>query len=176
MSDPTWQGLFWGGHDIPFVQAAQTPLEQYSLVPHCLPSTEKPVEVQTGDPVVHTIEAAVQEPASLQSAPAAHATQAPALQTAPASQVHPLALRPTELQTVAPPSHSVTPMWQAPGLQDTPGVHMTDASGALSIPESPEVPASLASPESPVVTLPSPDAGPSYTLPSVVEASAPSFA
>jgi hypothetical protein len=130
-ADPRSQGLsgYAGWHDSPCVQAWHTPFWQSipPSGPQAVP-VNGPEGVQTGTPVVHTIELFWHAPASLQSFPAAQGTQDPMLQTAPASHIVPLLA------------------WaQGPGAASAPPSPVVPASG--------ETVASFVEPLSPTVSL-----------------------
>jgi hypothetical protein len=112
---PVWQGLD-GVQVAPTVHAVQTPSSQTWPVPHMVPLATFPVSVQTGAPVSHVIAAVRQGfAATVQLAPAWHATQAPvALQTLFGAQVVPAATSvPLSLHTGVPLEQTSEPWWQA---------------------------------------------------------------
>jgi hypothetical protein len=123
---PAWHSapVALGVHGAMFVHGLQTPPRQYWPIPHGLPSLALPMLVQTGAPVEHTTLDCWQEPASLQSAPIGHATQEPALQTAPESHIIPSITVPDCVQARTPPSQVSLPVWHAAGVHMLPGVQV----------------------------------------------------
>jgi hypothetical protein len=99
-----------------------------------------PIIMHDGLPVAQTMLSFWQDPASLQSDPAAQPTHAPLSQTAPASQLDPFVAGPVGVHRGAPPSQSVTPCWQVFAVHGAPGVHA---------PASPASPVGGASPAGP---------------------------
>jgi hypothetical protein len=100
-----------------------------------------PPAVQTGLPLPHAMFAAWHELASLQSAPALHATQLPLSHTPASSHGVPFVMEPCTTHT-GPPSHSRNPDWHDDGEHLPPGVHAAAS----------PVPLSLGPPASPVTT------------------------
>jgi hypothetical protein len=86
---PRSHGAPEGTQPAPFVQVWHDPLSQYLLAPQAVPLGALPAWVQVAIPVEQEIAYAWHEPASLQSAPALHATHPPLSHTAPASQFVP---------------------------------------------------------------------------------------
>jgi hypothetical protein len=106
---PRWHGWFGGSQGAPLLQGAHVPSSQYLSTPQAIPLGWLPAGMHVGVPVAHAMAIFWQEPASVQSVPAAHATHDPLLHTAPASHAEPLGLVPEGEHTVAPASQRVTP-------------------------------------------------------------------
>jgi hypothetical protein len=83
-----------------------------------------PADVHVATPVEHEMAMAWQEPASLQSPPAAHAMHVPLSQTAPASHGTPSPALPTGMHVGCPDvEHVTTPVWHVPGVHVAPAWH-----------------------------------------------------
>jgi hypothetical protein len=108
---PLLHGLLGGVQGAPFVHGWHAPLSQYRLVPQFCPFCAGPLEEHVGTPVAHLMVIDSQDPASLQSVPAAQAMHVPPLHTKPASHAVPfVTLLPVAMHVVFPDvSHVVKP-------------------------------------------------------------------
>jgi len=151
-SEPRSHG-FAGTHEAAGTQAAQRPPLQTFPPPQRAPSgSGAPVSVQTEAPVLQLVRHAVQEPAGVQSSPAAQATQVPALQTSSAPQGVPSATGvPVSVQIGPGPQDSVPVSHGFAGMHD-PAAQATQkpALQMLSVPQgvpSGRLPLSMQTPE-----------------------------
>jgi hypothetical protein len=99
--------------DIPLVHAPQLPaLEQTMFVPHDVPAGRLPLSVQTGTPLVHTIDAVWHGFDDVHAAPAVHAPHVPVLEhTMFVPHELPTGRFPVSVHTGAPLVQSVTAVW-----------------------------------------------------------------
>ena len=129
-------------HAAPGTHATQAPAPLQTPPAHAVPAAELPLAVQTGAPLVHTMEPVRHAIGGVQAIPLVHALHTPAALHTPPAHAVPAAALPFAVHTGVPVVHEMAPVRHAAvGVHDVPPVQTEHAPLPLQTPPPQAVPA-----------------------------------